>query len=226
MNQVGVLKIKATLVKKLGENKVMATKIDQKIVAYKVLTEEDKVPVPEIPKEFKRPEKLMGETWKLRNAAERYNLYMTINFYDGKVFEVFFDSSHTESAQWVKALSRMISALLRSPDENLNLEFVAKQLMMIHSDQGYHTGGPGGFVPGIVHHIGKVLRSIKAPTDTGPSTEEVTVAITDDGEEVSKEEIEAKGKQCPECHEFTLVTEGGCTRCTNTENCDYLGDCG
>jgi len=208
----------------------MATKIDKKIVGYKVLEKAEPQIIdkgPEPTKPLKRPEILNGHTVKIANHAENYNLYMTVNYHENKPFELFFDSSHTESTQWVKGLSRIASALLRSPDENLNMDYLSKQLMMVHSDQGYHTGGKGGYVPGIVHHIGKTLRDLKQP-QLQPLVDELD-KIEETIEETIEEEIatlkDPAPGQCPDCHNFTLVVNDGCKRCKD-KNCGYIGECG
>ena len=200
----------------------MVTKIDKKIVGYKVLDKSEPIIIDKTVEEFKplkRPDTLTGSTTKIRNHAENYNLYMTVNYHNGKPFEIFFDSSHTESAPWVKGLSRMMSAMLRSPDENLNIAFVAKQLMLVHSDQGYHTGGKGGFVPGIVNHIGRVLRDWQEPVDISfnPEEDAITSELVDKEYKPNVEPIknnEPAGEKCPECKEYAFRLIDGCMTCT------------
>lgn len=202
----------------------MAIKIESKIVGWKVVKENvatgEKVEeVLAEPPKLKRPDVLHGKTYKLKNMNDNYNLYVTINrLEDGKPIEIFFSSSHQESNQWATALSRLSSALLRSYDSSFSLEFLAKELCMIYSDKGYFAGSKYKYVSGIVQHIGKLLLDIakedkKALKNNTPAVEEKV------------EEIEATGTQCPECGEMTLIKEGGCTRCTNSE-CGYMGECG
>jgi ribonucleoside-diphosphate reductase alpha chain len=197
----------------------MAIKIDQKITKWSVVTEEqpqvtpEPVPPPPPPKPLKRPVILEGATYKLKNSAQGYNLYMTVNYLEDKPFEIFLDSSHTESSQWVKALSRLMSAMLRSPDPNLDVKFISRELMKVHSDQGYHAGGKGGFVAGIVQHIGKTLAHLeKGPQKPSQSVSEPSVAPEP---EVST--TPAIGKSCPECGS-DMVLMDGCPTCTS---CGY-----
>jgi hypothetical protein len=214
----------------MSDEKKSPVKITSKIVGFKVLKKEDPIIIAEaepapVPKQAKRPEVLDGKTYKIVNGAEEYNLYMTINYLKGKPFEIFFDSSNTEAVQWIKAFSRMASMVLRSHDVNLDLRLIAEQLMKCPG-KGYFAKGMG-FVPGIVVHIGRVLLDIVnmestiAPAPLPP--------VEDDEFEPGKERtrVELKpGKECPECHKFTLIKEGGCTKCSDLENCGYMGECG
>lgn len=189
----------------------MPIKIDRKIVNASVVKpndkpkEEPKTPI----KALKRPRVLEGKTYKLTNNAKGYNLYITVNKHENKPFELFIDGSHTDATEWVKALSRLISAMLRT--EHFSLEFVAKELMKIHSDQGYHTGGKGGFVAGVVQHIGKTLLEIHKEdlkTDTPAK-----VAKTAKKEEPDNPAMDYLPDPCPECGDTTMVLRDGCPTC-------------
>jgi ribonucleoside-diphosphate reductase alpha chain len=205
--------LKPLILRHALKGRPMSIKIDQPIVGWSVVTTEN-TPKPteekttkpvEKEKLKKRPSVLQGETHKLTNHAKGYNLYVTVNYNEGKPFELFIDSSHTDSVEFIKGIARLCSAMLRTP--HFDLEFVAKELMKIHSDQGYHAGGKNGFVPGIVAHIGKVLMSIhkqgiKSPTvDLEPSTVV---------EEVPTQGVETKA--CPECS-GDMIRLDGCFTC-------------
>ena len=203
-------------------------KIDQPIVGYSV--KKDKEPdKPVVPtKKLKRPEALSGVTLKIKKGGrDPYNLYMTINSREGTPFEVFFGGSHMESYQWMMATSRLISSGLRSIDPALNLEFYARELMLIHSDDGYFAGGKGGFVPSIAHHIGKtLLRYCRGEFTAAVAVDEPNVEVqlpTEAFEELDKPVDPPRGTQCTECKEFAVVTEGGCSKCTS---CGAAGECG
>lgn len=199
----------------------MAIKIDKKIVGYSVVkdnTSNKEPPKPEVEptKPLKRPHVLEGSTYKLQNHAQNYNLYMTVNYHEDEPFEIFLDSSHTDSAQWVKALSRLMSAMLRSPDPNLNIQFLSKELIKVHSDQGYHAGGKGGFVAGIVQHIGKTLAYIDK-TRQKPS-QSLTEPVAQESEPVVESDTHSRrDSPCPECGD-NMVLMDGCHQCTT---CGY-----
>ena len=187
--------------------------------------------VKKVEKKLKRPECLHGPSIKI--STPNYSLYMTINTNNGVPFEVFFNASGMEDKQWVEALALVISGGLRSCDSTQDVHFYAKQLMKVHSPQGYHTGGKGGWVPSVVFHIGKTLLRYNndafMPEDVGEYNHDMP-ALNDITPEV-KQTVVATGTECPKCHEFTLIKEGGCERCTNDHNeqdepCGYMGECG
>lgn len=199
----------------------MPVKIDSPIVNWTVVKEEEPKPVveevkPVEVKPVKRPSVLRGETHKLVNNSKGYNLYITINYLEDKPYEVFFTSSHTDAAEWVTGLSRLISVMLQS---GTGLDHIGKQLFKVHSDQGYHAGGKGGFVAGIVQHIGKTLlhihkQSLKATESLSVESEKATPS--EDIGVTAKELVEASkapGEPCPECGE-TMTKLDGCWTCT------------
>lgn len=193
----------------------MPVKIDKKIVGYAVKKKDQPTPEevkqPEIEpvqvKPLKRPPVLQGCTHKLTNFAKGYNLYVTVNYLEDKPFEVFVDGSHTDATQWVKALARLMSAMLRSQDPRFDLEFIAKELIQIHSDEGYHAGGKGGYVAGVVQHIGKVLKEISHNRFTPI---EIPSEINWEKPSVAPD---ANALTCPECGEKSYVMVDGCWTC-------------
>ena len=188
------------------------TKIESKIVSAQVV-KPDEPKVEEKKMEVKRPTVLRGETHKLTNHAKGYNLYLTVNYHEGKPFEVFVDGSHTDATEWVKSLSRLMSAMLRSHDETFNLEFIARELMLVHSSDGYHTGGKDGFVAGVVQHIGRVLLGIHKAGRTTDTTPE-PAAVTPEPTPVTHEPMPT-GKDCPKCGAASSVIKlDGCDTCT------------
>ncbi len=71
----------------------------------------------------KRPEKLVGATYKIKVPTEDHALYMTINdivLNEGtehevrRPFEMFINSKDMQNFQWVVALTRLVSAVFRS----------------------------------------------------------------------------------------------------------------
>jgi ribonucleoside-diphosphate reductase alpha chain len=194
-------------------------KIDKKIVGYSVVKDEPVKTLPPPPpvvalqpvlQKQKRPTVLYGETHKLTNHAKSYNLYLTVNYNNNKPFEVFIDGSHTDATQWVKALSRLISAMLRGHDESFSLDFIGKELSKISSDEGYHTGGKGGYVAGITQHIGRTLIAI-AKQRREPIAESTAEPIA----ELIAEQSNAH--PCPECGESMRLMDG----CYTCDSCGY-----
>ena len=112
----------------------MAIKIDNKIVGYKVLAEDDKQEptescndeqindVESMHENLERPEMLLGSTYKIKTPQSEHALYITVNdmvlnmgtkHEERRPYEVFINSKNMEHFQWVLALTRVISAVFR-----------------------------------------------------------------------------------------------------------------
>ena len=110
----------------------MSKKITQKIVGYKVVSDEPekekKKPVDEesniiqMHEKVSRPETLAGSTYKIKTPLSDHALYLTINdivLNEGtdyelrRPFEVFINSKNMDHFQWIVALTRVVSAVFR-----------------------------------------------------------------------------------------------------------------
>jgi DNA-binding Lrp family transcriptional regulator len=114
----------------------MAIKIEKKITGYNVVTEEDKAKAVEAEKQeaqrsaeivqlgepLSRPEKLVGNTYKIKTPVTEHALYITINdvvMNEGtpqehrRPFEIFINSKNMDHFQWIVALTRVMSAVFR-----------------------------------------------------------------------------------------------------------------
>src|SRR3990167_8613579 len=114
----------------------MAIKIEKKITGYNVVTEEDKAKaeqaalaeaaktaeIVQLGEPLSRPEKLMGNTYKVKTPVTEHALYITINdviMNEGtpqehrRPFEIFINSKNMEHFQWIVALTRVMSAVFR-----------------------------------------------------------------------------------------------------------------
>ena len=119
-----------------------STRIDKRIVKYRVLKPEDKepakavAPVEELAhsrdgttakvirmhEEIQRPEMLIGSTYKIKTPVSDHAMYVTINdivlnegteYEHRRPFEVFINSKNLDHFQWIVALTRIISAVFR-----------------------------------------------------------------------------------------------------------------
>lgn len=163
---------------------------------------------------------LAGQTYKLKWPITGENWYVTINHDEaGKPVEVFITTAAAEYSEWVQAISRLLTAILRRGGDT---KFLLAELEAIHSAKG------GGFIadqqkfrPSIVAAIGGLLEeefnrltSYEAPVaiETIPQPKIVPVTVTyGNGPDA-----------CPNCHATPLVHEVGCARCLN---CDW-SNCG
>ena len=146
----------------------MPTKIDKKITAYKVVTEIEKAV--EIEKEIvhedmKRPEMLLGSTYKIKNHFSEHALYITINDIVLNVntvneeripYEIFINSKNMEHYQWVTALTRVVSAIFRKGGD---IVFLVNELKDIFDPKGGYFKKGGVFMPSLVAEIGYALET-------------------------------------------------------------------
>jgi len=182
-------------------------KIDQPIKSYEVVDnnspKQPEEPVPQTP--MARPEVVEGRTYKLSRPGD--SIYLTINRApDGAPIEVFANSRQMDQA--LVAVTRLASSMLRA---KIPASVVTEELAAIKDPEGgYFVPGGGGYVPSTMAHIARVLKKelVNAADEGGQQAPE------------SKEEAEPHtgqpvGSQCPECKEYTVVTEGGCSKCAN-----------
>lgn len=198
----------------------MAVKIDKKIINYSVVeTLDEELPITDVhcPPAHppKRPSALNGMTYKIKDEGRNISIYITINNRDGKPYEIFFNSSHMESYEYVAALTRLISAMFR---EGMCAEFISRELKHIFSPNGYFANGK--FRSSIISHIGDII------LDHVKVLQQNKVAEPEVPTDQSEEQVSVNtGLICPDCQEPTLKKEGGCTKCLN-QDCGYLGECG
>ena len=150
----------------------MATKIDKKIVGFKVVKPEDKAeakieePVREhMHENIERPDVLLGSTYKIKTPLSEHALYVTINDVilnqgtDHEIrqpYEVFINSKSMDHFQWVVALTRVISAVFRKGGD---VCFLVEELKAVFDPQGGYFKKGGKFMPSLVAEIGDAIES-------------------------------------------------------------------
>ncbi len=157
----------------------MALKIDSKIVAYKVVTKEDKEKarsdescnddnihdVEKMHENLDRPEMLFGSTYKIKTPQSEHALYITINdmilnmgteHEERRPYEVFINSKNMEHFQWVLALTRVISAVFRKGGDAC---FLVEELKAVFDPKGGYFKKGGTFMPSLVAEIGCAIES-------------------------------------------------------------------
>lgn len=154
----------------------MAKIISQPIVGYKVKNnkEEEKAPVKVVRESaeivhmhesVKRPEMLLGSTYKVRTPLSDHALYVTINdivLNQGtehelrRPFEIFINSKNMDHFQWVVALTRVISAVFRKGGD---CTFLAEELKAVFDPKGGYFKPGGKFMPSLVAEIGDAIES-------------------------------------------------------------------
>ena len=162
----------------------MANKIDKKIVGYSVQDAEAQLaeaaaaeakaaePQKKEQKEsnvirmhesVKRPDMLVGSTYKVKTPMSEHAMYITINdiiLNEGtehearRPFEVFINSKNMDNFQWVVALTRLISAVFRKGGDTT---FMVEELKAVFDPKGGYFKPGGVFMPSLVAEIGHAI---------------------------------------------------------------------
>ena len=145
----------------------MASTINKKIISYKVVTA-PVTPVTVMPplelmhEQLKRPDILVGATYKIKPPGAEHALYVTCNdmvLNAGTVneslfpYEIFINSKNMEHFQWILALTRLISAIFRMGS---NPTFLIHELKEIFDPKGGYLKR-GVYMPSLVAEIGAII---------------------------------------------------------------------
>lgn len=150
----------------------MAIKIDDKIVSYEVVKEEEAArevaaePVSNIihmHEKVERPDMLLGSTYKVKTPLTEHALYVTINdivLNPGtehelrRPFEIFINSKNMDHFQWIVALTRIVSAVFRKGGD---VTFLVEELRSVFDPRGGYFKKGGKFMPSLVAELGDVI---------------------------------------------------------------------
>lgn len=225
----------------------MAIKIEKKITGYNVITEEDKAKAAENEKAqaqkmaeivqfgepLSRPEKLIGNTYKVKTPVTEHALYITINDVvvnpgtpqeHRRPFEVFINSKNMEHFQWIVALTRVMSAVFRKGGD---ITFLVEELHSVFDPSGGYFKKGGKYIPSLVAEIGEVLeqhlQEIGMLKKTVPDVhqkklidEKRTEYMEKHANEPINEEGYPKGAQlCLKCSTKAAIVMDGCLTCLN-----------
>jgi len=186
-------------------------------------TEEKKVEEKDYKKS--RPEQLNGKTYKIRWPNIDAPFYLTFNWYEENgrkiPFEMFINSKSIVHAEWIAALTRLVSSVFRRGG---NIKFLVEELEQVHS--------PGGgqflnerYIPSLVAMIGATLARFL--TDIGYLEKGEIIAPSPKPEEglpvlklptTSTVIVNNMGEVCPQCNQPSLFYKEGCKTC---QNCGY-----
>ena len=155
----------------------MTIKIDDKIIGYEVVTDEqkeqaDKKPVKlsaeiiRMTEQVQRPEgmeSLEGSTYKIKTPLVDHAMYVTINdiilnpgtdHENRRPFEIFINSKNMDHFQWIVAMTRLMSAVFRKGGD---VTFMAEELQAVFDPKGGYFKPGGKFMPSIIAEIGAVI---------------------------------------------------------------------
>jgi hypothetical protein len=230
----------------------MAVKIDSKIIDYEVAKTEaagnqleaNAVTPPDsaiehMHEELQRPDRLEGQTYKIKTPLSEHALYVTVNdliLNEGtehelrRPFEVFINSKNMDHFQWIVALTRIVSAVFRKGGD---CTFLVEELRSVFDPRGGYFKKGGRFMPSLVAEIGDVLerhlRSIgmmeSEPMDEhqrrfieqkraeaeGRAAPDPIEADCDD----STADYPAGAELCGKCHTKAAIVMDGCLTCLN-----------
>lgn len=152
-----------------------STKIDKRIIKYRVEKPEDKAAAKaaaELRKEanivwmhekLERPEMLVGSTYKIKTPVSEHAMYVTINdilLNEGtpneqrRPFEIFINSKNLDHFQWIVALTRIISAVFRKGGD---VTFLVEELKAVFDPRGGYWQSGGKFMPSLIAELGYVI---------------------------------------------------------------------
>jgi len=138
-----------------GSNQSSASKTDTKHTADIVQMHES----------VKRPEMLLGSTYKVKTPLSEHALYMTINdivLNQGtehelrRPFEIFINSKSMDHFMWVVALTRVISAVFRKGGD---CTFLVEELKAVFDPKGGYFKPGGKYMPSLVAEIGDAIET-------------------------------------------------------------------
>ncbi|PCI55712.1 MAG: NrdJb [Methylophilaceae bacterium] len=223
----------------------MAIKIEKKITAYNLVSpesEEEKKAKAEaasnvIPmgEPLKRPDILVGSTYKIKTPVTEHALYITINdvvMHEGtpqehrRPFEVFINSKNMEHFQWIVALTRVMSAVFRKGGD---VTFLVEELKSVFEPSGGYFKKGGKFVPSLVAEIGEVvekhLQLIGMLKKEGLDQHQQKLVDekkaeylenhAQEGEEMNGEGFPKGAQLCNKCSTKAAIIMDGCLTCLN-----------
>jgi hypothetical protein len=160
----------------------MNTRIEQKIVGYEVVREEEglakavalavanekreSAKIIRMTEKVERPdgmEALEGSTYKIKTPLDDHAMYVTINdiilnagteHEQRRPFEIFINSKNMDHFQWIVALTRLMSAVFRKGGD---VTFLAEELQAVFDPKGGYFKPGGKFMPSIIAEIGAVI---------------------------------------------------------------------
>jgi len=229
----------------------MAIQIEKKIVDYSVRKEDEqqqsqapaaneaeKAPaqdnVVQLHEKLKRPDMLIGSTYKVKTPLSEHALYVTINdiiLNAGTVnelrrpFEIFINSKNMDHFQWIVALTRIISAVFRKGGD---VTFLVEELRSVFDPRGGYFKKGGKYMPSLVAEIGDAIechmRMIGLLKDDGLDEHQrrlveekraqyesaVDVAETED-----PGDFPDGAQLCIKCNTKAAIVMDGCLTCLN-----------
>ncbi len=220
-------------------------KITKKIVGYGVTKADTgklpltaaKADVIHMHETLKRPDKLIGSTYKLKvpEHVSEHAMYITINdivLNEGteheqrRPFEVFINSKNLDHFQWIVALTRIMSAVFRKGGD---ITFLVEELRSVFDPRGGYWN-QGKYMPSIIAEIGDVIERhlidigmLKRPELDAHQQQLIDAKKAELAAEQADEEKtspnehawQANATLCSKCQHKAVVLRDGCQTCLN-----------
>lgn len=219
----------------------MAIKIEKKIVGYQVKTAQNSAEKTSTPKvvpiemneTVKRPDFLLGSTYKIKPPVSEHALYITINdiilnedtdHETRRPYEVFINSKSMEHYQWVIALTRVISAVFRKGGD---ITFLIEELSSVYDPNGGYYKKGGIYMPSLVAEISSVIEKhmkMIGLIETEQLSETAQEILAEKRAQFEKKSNEipaednpfpANASLCNKCHNKSVIVMDGCQTCLN-----------
>lgn len=101
-----------------------------------------------------RAEILTGSTYKIKPGTSDHAIYITINSYEGKPYEVFLNCKCPDSYSWLLTTTRLLSAIFRTGQDP---KFIIDELKGVIDPKGGYFYPKQGYIPSVQAHIGLIL---------------------------------------------------------------------
>ncbi|OED40648.1 NrdJb [Chromatiales bacterium (ex Bugula neritina AB1)] len=220
----------------------MTIKIDHKIVGYSVTKPDPTLDPGQLPaaeiiqmhEALKRPDKLIGSTYKLKTPehVSEHALYITINdivLNEGtnheirRPFEVFINSKNMDHFQWIVALTRIMSAVFRKGGD---VTFLVEELRSVFDPSGGYWN-KGQLKQSLVAEIGDVIEEhligigMLRPPGQDTTKQEYIDLKKAEYLSTTKETVDdntgfpPSAKMCPKCSVKAAILMDGCSTCLN-----------
>jgi hypothetical protein len=194
--------------------------------------EEDNVV--QLHEKLKRPEMLIGSTYKVKTPLSEHALYVTINdiilnhgteYELRRPFEIFINSKNMDHFQWIVALTRIISAVFRKGGD---VTFLVEELRSVFDPRGGYFKKGGRYMPSLVAEIGDAIechmRMIGLLKDDGLDEGQKALlaekraqfeAATASAKPEDEGDFPAGASVCVKCHTKAAIQMDGCLTCLN-----------
>lgn len=174
----------------------------------------------------RRPDVLPSMVYKLKWPQDGKNWYITITNHDGEPYEMFITPPDAEAQEWVAALSRMVTGILRRGGDN---RFIVDQLTEVASAKGgAFIAEDHKFYPSVVAAIGGVLeKEFKRLSEISDGWDEMwdrrmeitawSTGDADAAEAVEDEPMVPTRDRCGDCG-GEMMRQSGCKICLQCGN--------